>query len=1437
MTASGLASPAGNTAEAAAAAIIDRGLDADEIRDHILRATQRLIVLYGRSRSGKSDFVRNWLIPRLRAAAPELSLVYGKCDPELPTEFESVSGTIGLGDALAKPGIIVVDSFDTFLAQPRDERREATDRAFSRFEEGKQVKVVLVTDASQLANAYALTAYDPELVGAVFEIPPVTVAQGLSSLSHRSGVAEITYTKEALGVITSETRSLEKQGWEVTFEFIQFLDARIRHYAEEKKKQNIGRADLAALGGVLGMLREHYLSRVQDSPFDTEDEREVLQLVLESVIQARLDGRQWKADDVTARLGVDRERVDAVLEWLLDHGVLIRERSDDDTFECSPQQLAVVVLEAGEGRRLTVERVRRIVDEGVRSWEQLGSRLSLARFTEAHRARRFLLLDEASERFLLVCALRYDATDSAGPAAYWLRRINDRVDAMDILLSAIFDDDARVRSRAAELLREFPEPEVYERLSITALVDADPSVRQAAVSSLGNMKAPRQAEMNRVQERLLNEVKTAGSPYRDQAIDALRVFPSAEIAMELKKLVNDASSKADLRERAIHVLAALELPGGVDALVDIALHDPDDSDRSAASAALARTRSSELAERTLSHLGGFRRVSQSWLYIGTTFWFIVIVAGFVRSVMEESDVTLGLVFLLLVLTPIPTSWFLRRLRSGRIPRKSERGAMTAALFALCSATAIYVFHGLAHLLIGRWRRAVVLFAAEIVSLLLLNASVALTEGTLSLVYAAAGILLFVASYVYDVGAVLGQTLLLSSRNEEMQRKELVYRSVLRNPLMAGIVFDNLTSGNDKAAKGARQLLKEFGGEVQPEQLLDFVKTADPVRAKMAARALKGAKGDQTVRRLEELWKTGDERLRASIADILCGKPNQASLQALGRLRTQMPPWMRTRVTAARYNFNIGVWPLWGRLLTFAALPALVFFAYNGIQAQRNPAWSQLVMLRRSLHQGAFDGFLGFTPKAPSRGDKMDRLIWFLAENHPKESGNELLDHLLGLEDGKRLTHSVRASLAGGILVIAMMPTFDVGAELSDRVTKADSLAVDALFLGDTTTMVSTLDRIGRSAGRDNFEVNSAAVRVLTRLVLAKIPDPDSEYFAEQGIAYDDSVVMRQRTSEILANGEDWKATAVDMIGEFNYRLALPALDEILSQRSESPALARVLRETMEEVTTRTWASVKHSPGHTERWKDLLAVLDQLKSKPALTDEIRQFVASPADATVIEDPSSEDGFQHLFTGFEESGRYDEAVAFFQQLRLKYPSSVWPLKFLAMIHHENLAVSDPASFTESNRLMRELTDLGAFRAMRSEDSATYFRIVADYAEIALSAGDVETVERLARELGEPGRDPVYRYNSALFVYIARVMARDAVRAGVALTQLQQVADGLPVDFYNNWRYPGTRAWINGAGLPPAVVAAVGELCREGYWYTRAEIGGVMDRNRSALTWLTR
>ena len=1346
MTESGLASPVGSTAEAAAAAIIDRGRDADEIRDLILRATQRLIVLHGRSRSGKSDFVRNWLIPRLRLAAPGLRLAYGKCDPELPTEFESASGTIGLDDALVTPGIIVVDSFDKFLALPRDERREATDRAFSRFErEGQRVKVVLITDASQLANAYALTAYDPELVGAVFEIPPVTVAQGLSSLSQRSGVVEITYTKDALGVITSETRTLEKDGWEVTFEFIQFLDARLRHYLEAKKKQNIGRADLTALGGVLGMLREHYLSRIQDSPFDTEDEREVLQLILESVIQARRDGRRWKADDVTARLGVDRERVDTVVEWLLDHGVLLRSETDD-SFECLPQQLAVIVLEASEGRRLTVERVRRIVDEGVRSWEQLGSRLSLARFTEAHRARRFLVLDDASERFLLICALRYDATDTAGPAAYWLRRINDRVDAMDILLSAIFDDDARVRSRAAELLREFPEPEVYERLTVTALVDADDSVRQAAVNSLGGMKdkdeAPQQALMNNVQKRLLDEVKAAGSPYRDQAIEALRVFPSAEIAAELKKLVNDASSKLELRERAIHVLAALEVPEGVDALVDIALRDPDESDRSAASTALARTRSRELAERVLSHLGGFRRVSQAWLYIGTTLWLIVVVAAFVRFAMEAPDLTAGLTLLLLFLTPIPTSWFLRRLHDGRIRRKSGRGAIAGGLFVVCSATAIYVFHGLAHLLIGRWRRAVVLFATEIVSLLLLNAGVALTEGTLSLVCAAAGILLFVASYVYDVGAVLGQTLLLSSRNEELQRKELVYRRILSNPLAARIVFDDLASDSEKRAKGARQLLKEFGEEAQPEQLLDVVKASDDVRAKMAVRALKRTKADQTVRRLEDLWKTGDARLRNAIADILCGKPNQASLQALGRLRQDMSPWMRTRVTAARYNFNIGVWPLWGRLLTFAALPALVFFAYNGVQAQRNPAWSQLVMLRRSLHQGAFDTFLRFTPTPVAQGDKMDRLIGFLAENHPDESGDELLEHLLGPEGGERLTHSVRASLARGLLVIAVTPG-EMDPRLRDRVIAADSVAIDALFLGDTTTMSLTLDRIGRSAGRGYLDVNSAAIRLLSRLALARVPDPDSALFDELGIADYDSVRKQMLASEIVARGETWKATAVNMIGEFNYQVALPALDEILSQRSESP-LARVLRENMEAVTARTWASLRHSPGRTEVWKELLAVLDQLKSKPALTDEIRRSVASmqtdSPETVVIDNPSSEDGFQHVFSDFDASGRYNEAVVYFQQLRLKYPASVWPLKFLALIHHENLAVSDPASFAESNQLMRELIGLTAFQTLRNDDSATYYRIVADYAEIALSAADFATVDRLARELSEPGRDPV-------------------------------------------------------------------------------------------------
>ena len=64
MTTSGLAAPAGSTAEAAAAAIIDRGLDADEIRDHILRATQRLIVLYGRSRSGKERTIGHLVFSR-----------------------------------------------------------------------------------------------------------------------------------------------------------------------------------------------------------------------------------------------------------------------------------------------------------------------------------------------------------------------------------------------------------------------------------------------------------------------------------------------------------------------------------------------------------------------------------------------------------------------------------------------------------------------------------------------------------------------------------------------------------------------------------------------------------------------------------------------------------------------------------------------------------------------------------------------------------------------------------------------------------------------------------------------------------------------------------------------------------------------------------------------------------------------------------------------------------------------------------------------------------------------------------------------------------------------------------------------------------------------------------------------------------------------------
>jgi hypothetical protein len=545
-----------------------------------------------------------------------------------------------------------------------------------------------------------------------------------------------------------------------------------------------------------------------------------------------------------------------------------------------PPQLLIVVEEDLATRKRQIERAQRIVSEGVRNWLQIGSLLPRPRFEEVHDERCFLSPDEEQTRFLLHCALLHERDTTAGAALYWLRRIADRDEGLNVLLISLVHPIADARRRSAALLGEYDQPEVRQRLRSIALADSDARVRSQAVDSLARMKT------DDVMRALLQEVNAPGSPYRTAAVEALRIFPCAEIASVLQQLINDPAVELPLRETATRVLATLSIPESVDALLDISLNDVDEEDRRAAAKALASTQSEELNRRIFLRLDSMP---------GTGIWVAAVVLGLlslfefglwivlVGPVNTDSGAAAaGVVLVISAIALALTARLLTRLRDQRLKLRSPLGIVAALVFALNTLTVFPLIHGLAHFAVGLRRRAVLLFGLELLGYLFFAVIAPFLETSEVLswaapIYMAAGMVLFVGTFVYDVvGAVLGSVMLRRAAILE-KRRRAAYEQLFTNPQAAGLVFDSLEHPKNSPIPSAKQLAGRFGRRATPAQLVTLLEAGSPASRKLVSRALRKNKVDDTVRRLEELWVRADRSLRRRIATILYREPNERSL--------------------------------------------------------------------------------------------------------------------------------------------------------------------------------------------------------------------------------------------------------------------------------------------------------------------------------------------------------------------------------------------------------------------------------------------------------------------------------------------------------------------------------------------------------------------------------
>jgi len=1397
--------------------MISRAAEAERITAFITTKKARFMVLCGPEASGKSLLITRWLIPSLRAAgAPDgYQIVYGQCEGALPERTSGEAGDAPLADVLSRKTIALIDEFDWVLDLPRDDRRVQVDALFSLVNQANpEAIVVVVISQRHLTSMYALSSYEPGIVNSICDVKPVGLADGLEQLSHEDPDANITYSAELLQTLTEEAQDFARRGMDVSFDLLKLLHARFSRVSKETGVRKIDVPQYTAVGGLLGILREHVDSHLDALEAQHAGSDKLARAILERVLEAQARGAAPDFEEIAARFDVsDDEVYDTVDQLAVTGGLLYSTTLGQYNFQ--PPQIIVILREDAALRQLQRERALRIIEEGLRSRQQIGTFLPPARFAEIHRQRRYLVLEDEAIRFLVQCALR-DGGAESGAAEYWLARVTSRDDSMDILLAAAFDASADVRGRAAALLGGFAEPLVRDRLSVLALTDQAPAVRAAAIESLSHMAD------DALLVHLIQEIQNPASQQRRQAVEALRIFPRQEVTAELNAIVAEPGADLALRATAIEVLAALNIGEAVDALVDIALDDPDAEDRSAAAKALTSIAPPESNRRILSKLN-WRRPTIRIIVVGfllTIGLAIGIWIALLSTFLFQGIVSNALLVAAALVPASVSGVLLVRLRDGRLQWRSPIGAFAVLLFAFSAVTVMPAVHGLAHFMIKKRRLALTLFGLEVLGIFMYYVLAGATEFVpgvriIAVLYKVLGVALFVGTYLYDVLAVALDTIVFRRAMTREAQRSAIYRQVFRNPPMVEALFAELRSAVPAEVRRAKRLIRRFAERLLPSKLVDMLITTDPVMQPYVVHALRRSKDEESIRKLESLWSGVGPTQQEAIAAVLSGRPTSRSIEALERVGARTGAVVRSRAGLARLRFRLSVWPWSTRLAALCFVPAFGVLLYHGAMIRRNPAWAEIITLRQPL---------------PSATQKV-KIVNFLVDAYPTQSVDQLRD--LFRERRATRPDSLNAALVRALVTLEnkglIGPDDPLHAQLGTEMIRFSALMSDP----DSATCLAGFDVLKTMADASDSTLATAAVGLLARFV----------------------------NTDTAKAGVTWrKQAAIHAIGSMQYTRALPALDGLLKRRvvnkvqskdKGAAAVTDLIRDQIVQVAKQAYASIPERNAGQERTK-LLATLEDLaftipelrvlKGQVEDANRISNGCDRNADGTcdgrdealkaIAESPASEDGYRDLLSHYTTNNQFQQATDVFIRLKEQQPASIWPRKILSEVYHEDRSGEDNAFFARSYDEMVGLRKLPAFAQMKTAAREDYTRVESDFVEVSVTGRHYAEAEAAARDLLAERSANVDRLNMALFIYIASVMRHDPGIATPRLTELESVVRSLPPDYYNNWIYPGTLVFIDRSDLAPPLKAALRKLCKAGQWYSPSQAASVIAENRTAL-----
>lgn len=1398
--------------------LMRRDEHAERLARDVAAAETRIIVLYGASNSGKSEMVRNRILPRLVEQNPDVGVFYAKCKPRWPRTVRGRDASTTLADALRSPSIVILDSFERLLDLPREEQRSELDALFAEFGHAHPAaRLVIVTDARQLSGIYALERYYPEATRAKFELPSITVHDAVLSVARMS--PGVQFTDACVDALADECADLSRTSWGNTLPLVRLVHEWAVERARALGVTTLDVDELRRAGGARAILRRHVEQQLDSLEEKNPGDGDVARALLEYLAEQPSGSGAPDLNVLARRTGIRVAIFDRVIDTLSVPGGLLRKRPFGGLRVVPPQALAIIEADV-QARGDQTERVRRLVADGFRDWEESGRLLSAARFHEIHAERRYISLSAGETRFLLQCALLQGGEQSAGAAAYWVERVEKPEDQLELLLRSTFHENWNVRRRAIEILARFADDAAASRRALeVAISDEDDRVRAQAVRSLRDLGTAAE------RDKLLHEAASAHSPYRTAAVAALGAFRESSVVALLAAIVKDHDADRDLRLVAIDSLRAIETDDAVEALIAIALHDMDADDRNGATTALARLRSPASIRQVLDALA-----VTTW----RARWAVALLTGTVASVGmlvgvvifaglwdAGPSIAVGYAIVTGLVLGVTAKLLRRHKNLSHAPGAGER-FIALVLYAVSAFTILPLVHGLASFAIGRRSKAARLFWLELLGLLIWATALYVvqpysntdTTGTRRVVVAfeyicyAAALFLFWRSFLSDVVGVFIGTLVLRQSTMSREQRGAIYQQVFANPEAARIAANALVRPDESIAWSPRVLLRRYGRWIPADLLIEWLRGDSPKLRRVAHRALMTTKRETTVHSLESLWRDGNSSLRRRVLRLLWRAPNERSLDALDRLRPQLSPAQRLRATLARWTYPVLIWPWGARVAIVALLPTLAILLGDGWRVRRTPGWSLIVALR--------------PPKDSVTAQHDVEIVQALGRPFFAEASAGYLMHMLPRtnprSDTTQRLHAALVISLGGMAPAATAPFANWRRNIDRALSTYDTLVLQ----GTASQRATAVNVLSRMVVVQDASLAQHARASLVNLLSTRIPDSLPPAAATR---------------------------AVTAVGTIPAMARLVALDTIVQRRKQIVG-GGWLNDALIALATSTADSVSRAlfdnPNNARRdslvgiFSDLATIdrsfqtrLSQLKVCDLNADG-RCDWQDEALQGVYASPDEEGSYSDLVNHYADHKQLPEGVRILEHLADSMKTNLWPRRVLATVLHERIAADDPAAFDRSWRFMTEARTLPSYRALRTADSATYRTFEDDYLEMALTAKQYAEVDTLAaRHLADNDETPTGQYNAALFRYLAAALRGDARLAQTRLAELDAVlARWDSRGFSNNWAYPGTTAFLRRSDLSAALKAAALALCKPGQWKLPEDRTSLIEANRRAL-----